>query len=82
MTAPSRSQQFLGLSALSNSFDACLELYADSLANGTQDDPIVDNKPPRGSQRPGRRHQKELSHEQRIEQKLDRIITLLERLND
>ena len=79
MTAPSRSQQIHNLSVLSKNFDACMDLYAASLNAGTQHEPIVDPKPAtryQGSQRS--RWRQELTHEQRLEQKLDRIIALLE----
>ena len=79
MTAPSRSQLIHNLSALSKNFDACMDLAAEAIDNGTEHDPIVDPKPPKIHQRPGKRHEPQLTENQQILQRLDKIIQILGR---
>ena len=60
--------------------DQALETYAEAAVTGSVDD-VGTTPPPKPRSHPGSRWKKELTHEQRMEQKLDRIISLLEGLN-
>ena len=59
--------------------DNALERFAESILEGSVDDPGT-TPPPKPRNRSGARWKQELSHEDRMEQKLDRIINLLEGL--
>lgn len=60
--------------------DDALETYSDALLTGSTDDPGT-TPPAKPRSQAGARWKQELTHEQKMEKKLDRIIYLLEQMD-